>query len=136
MGALLVAASIVSGCDPYRDVIIQNNSAGSLVVRATGYSPSEVETVSVAAHSSVTLAHYGAGGNTPFLVRQVQIMSGDCSAVGTVAVDAFQSNGGTIVIGADLKVTSTTGGNPPEVASPATVDQCPLPSASDSTPSQ
>jgi len=32
VGALLVAASIVSGCDPYRDVIIQNDSGESLVV--------------------------------------------------------------------------------------------------------
>ena len=131
-GLLVAAAGILSACDPSREIILNNTSDQSLVVRVSGYAGSDVETLLVGANSSVTIANYGAGGNEPFLVSQVEILRLDCSVLETVSVGGYQTDEGTIEIGSNLKAQVHAGGNPQAAASPAATNLCLQPRSSDS----
>jgi hypothetical protein len=123
----LMAAAILAGCDYYRDTNVVNDSDQTITVRLDGFAQAETEFFSVGPHTTATIAHYGPGGNDPFLWREMTILGPDCSVLASVSGSDFQMDGGTVTVATDLIVQSQPGGRPQEVSSPGTGQPCPAP---------
>jgi hypothetical protein len=126
-GGLVIVALVLWACDPYRPIVVVNDSNQTLIARVDGFSSGEGSLVSLPAHSAVTVAHYGAGGYEPFLVKQVEILGRDCAVLGAISTAQLTTSGGMIRVGADLNVQLDTASNPQEGASPTLTTLCSLP---------
>ena len=121
---IVLAASLLVGCDPSFAVVLDNRAANPVIVaRWTDrdrVAPTNV--VEVPADSRATLGSFGVASTE--VLERITILDVRCAVLSDELLGEEFIDGGSITVDDSLNVVFLAGGNPPRGDSPRETDSC------------